>query len=85
MNQGRDQEALRVFDRMAQQQAIYVEAKAFGFAGKAICLKQLNRIPEAEQAAADASRTEFLNALREADPEFAAMFEAIRGQLTGQT
>lgn len=85
MNQGRDQEALRVFDRMAQQQDIYVEAKAFGLAGKAICLKQLNRIPEAEQATADASRTEYLNALREADPEFAAMFEAIRGQLTGQT
>lgn len=86
LNQDRYRDALHVFQRMAEQEPIYVEAKAFGYAGKAICLEYLNEIPDAERAAADASQPQYLEALEDADPEFAAVFKEIRTRLLfGQT
>ncbi|GAA4426752.1 serine/threonine-protein kinase [Bremerella cremea] len=85
LNQQRYREALRVFEQMATQPVIQVEAKAFGYAGKAICLSEMGQTSAAEQAAAEATSEEYLNILRKTDPEFLATFEVIRNRLTGQT
>ena len=85
LNQGQIREALRVFDRLATQADVNTEAKAFGLAGRAICLMQLGQVAEAETAAALGSTEEYLSILRRSDPQFADAFDAVRSELIGQT
>ncbi|MBI1247677.1 protein kinase [bacterium] len=85
MNQQRPREALRVFEKLAQQRDVDIEAKAFGYAGMAICYKQLGKTSDAEQAAAKASSPAYLDVMRRTDPEFADTFDLVHKNLTGQS
>ncbi|MEX0793983.1 MAG: serine/threonine-protein kinase [Pirellulaceae bacterium] len=78
--------ALQVFTELSQQADVHTDAIAFGFAGRAITLFHLNRISEAEQAAARVSNDSVLRqALERPDPgsSFLEHFERTRSQLIG--
>jgi len=85
LEQQQFRESLRVFEILAEQPEIQAEARAFGFAGMAICFHELGRTADAEQAAATASDQAYLGILERFDSEFYAQFLGVRNQLTGQT
>ncbi len=83
LDQQRTEEALQLFQQLADQSDIHIDAHAYGMAGMAICLLHLDRRTEAEHAAALASQEEYLTILRESNREFAEAFDRARSELLG--
>ncbi|PQO47795.1 serine/threonine-protein kinase [Blastopirellula marina] len=81
----RYREALDVFNRLANQPEIDVEARAYGYAGQAICLNAMDRYTEADQALAKADREPYLSKLQvtgrdgRETQEIARKLEEVRG------
>ncbi|RCS49267.1 serine/threonine protein kinase [Bremerella cremea] len=81
----RYEESLSIFQKLAEQREIDVEAKAFGYAGQAICYQELGRRDAADQAFATAHKEEYLSIIRGTDEEFLQQFLKAYGQLTSKT
>ncbi|PQO28277.1 protein kinase domain-containing protein [Blastopirellula marina] len=79
------EESLHMFEKLAGQPEIDVEAKAFGYAGETICLHALGRTTAAEKAAVSANKEEYKAILRSNDREFLQQFMKVYDDLMGKT
>lgn len=83
LNLKRFNESLRVFEELSGQREIDVEAKAFGYAGKAICLYEMGNHDAAEEAVVSANRTEYLSII-DTDRDFQKKFQHVYEELIGK-